>query len=329
VRLRRRSATADDAPVRRDLTGSDSGAEPASARTREVLRRLELDVNQRLDGLLHGDHRGLVPGHGSELGETRSYAPGDDVRRIDWNVTARLSEAHIRETIAERELETWLLLDRSARLDFGTRSQEKRDLVVAAAGAVGFLTNRDGNRIGAMLAGRGAPEILPPRGSRRHLLHILSSISQAPRLDGDGVTDLAAAARQLGSVAKRRGLVVVVSDFWVQPGWEDALRVLARRHEMLAVEVVDPIELELPDVGLLPVRDPATGRVHEVATHKASVREAYAAAAAERRVHIANSLRAGHIDHLVLRTDQPWLDDLVRFLAMRRHRMLARAGGRA
>ncbi|MCP3989103.1 MAG: DUF58 domain-containing protein [Actinomycetia bacterium] len=296
--------------------------------TREVLRRLELDVTRRLDGLLHGDHRGLVPGHGSELGETRRYAPGDDVRRIDWNVTARLSEAHIRETIAERELQTWLLIDRSPRLDFGTALTEKRELVLAAAAAVGFLTNRDGNRLGAVFAGPDEPTIIPPRGSRQHFLRILSDIASAPRQDGAGVTDLGAAAGHLSSVAKRRGLIVVISDFLVTEGWQLAVRALAQRHEVLAIQVTDPREFELPNVGVVVLRDPATGAEREVATQRKSVRDAFAVAAAKRQEELAAELRLARIDHLTLSTDREWLEDIVRFVGSRRQRRGGRGGER-
>jgi uncharacterized protein (DUF58 family) len=295
--------------------------------TREVLRRLELEVTRRLDGLLHGDHRGLVPGHGSELGETRRYAPGDDVRRIDWNVTARLTEAHIRETIAERELQTWLLIDRSPRLDFGTALTEKRELVLAAAAAVGFLTNRDGNRLGAVFAGPEEPTIIPPRGSRQHFLRILADIASAPRQDGTGTTDLGAAAGHLSSVAKRRGLVVIISDFLVSDGWQLTVRGLAQRHEVLAIQVTDPREFELPNVGVVVLRDPATGAEREVATQRQEVRQAFAAAASERQQALADELRVGRIDHLVLSTDRPWLEDLVGFVASRRQRRAARQTG--
>lgn len=318
-------------PVPRPPSSADGSLSPSAvvdSRTREVLRRLELDVTRRLDGLLHGDHRGLVPGHGSELGETRRYAPGDDVRRIDWNVSARLSEAHIRQTIAERELETWLVVDRSPRLDFGTAQCEKRELVLAAAAAVGFLTNRDGNRIGAMLAGRGGIEMIAAKSSRKHLLRLLHQIATTPRGDGAGITDLSAALHRLGSVAKRRGLVVVVSDFRVQPGWEDSLRVLARRHDVLAVEVVDPRELELPNVGMLTIVDPATGAIREIATQKQQVRDAYATAAATRRAHLSTTFQAARVDHLVMRTDDDWLDDVVAFVATRRRRLEATSRGR-
>ncbi len=312
----------------------DRFTSPFSSRSRELLRRLELDITIRLDGLLQGDHRGLVPGHGSEPGETRAYAPGDDVRRIDWNVTARLSEPHVRQSIAERELETWLVVDRSARIDFGTALCEKRDLVLAAAAAAGFLTNRDGNRIGAVLAGGSDATVGPPlttvpaRGSRRHLMQLLHTIAETPRLESTGRTDLGTMLANVGAVARRRGLIVVVSDFWVQDGWLDPLRVLATRHEVLAVEVVDQRELELPNVGLLPVVDPATGARHEVPTHKAKVRRAYAEAATARRDALADNLRSARVDHLVLRTDRPWLEDLLGFMMQRRSRLIGPGGGR-
>lgn len=277
--------------------------------------------------MLHGDHRGLVPGHGTELGETRRYAPGDDVRRIDWNVTARLSEPHIRQTIAERELQTWLLIDRSARLDFGTARCEKRDLVLAAAAAVGFLTSRDGNQIGAVLAGRGEPDIVPAKGSRKHLLRLLHQIAATPREDNTGVTDLGAGLNRLSALARRRGLVAVVSDFQVADGWEDAVAVTARRHDVVAIQITDPREFELPDVGLIIVRDPATGQERELHTGKTAVRQAFADAAAARQQALEQRLRVARVDHLRLSTDRPWLDDLVGFVSGRKQRLLAAGPG--
>ncbi len=289
--------------------------------TRQVLRRLELDITRRLDGLLQGDHRGLVPGHGSELGETRMYAPGDDVRRIDWNVTARLRQPYIRQTIAERELQSWLVVDRSSRLDFGTANCEKRDLVLAAAAAFGFLTSRDGNQLGAILLGRGGPEMVPARGSRKHLLRVLHQIAETPHDDLSGVTDLTEGLGRLSSLAKRRGLVAVISDFLVDPGWQTSMSVLARRHDVVAVQVTDPREYTLPDVGTILIQDPATGAVREISTSKPKVRQAYETAARQRQNQIAQMLRDARIDHLVLSTDRPWLDDLLRFIADRKQRM--------
>lgn len=302
--------------------------EHVAADARSTLRKLELDVTRRLDGILHGDHKGLVPGHGSELGETRRYEAGDDIRRIDWNVTARLSEAHIRQTIAERELETWVIVDNGARLGMGSVSQEKRDLALAATASVGFLTQRDGNRIGAILTGPGGEQVIAPRGSRKHLMHLLHQVASTQSPEGSGITDLESTLRRIGAVAKRRGMVAVISDFRVKDGWQDAIAVLARRHDVIACEIVDPLEMELPNVGLLPVIDPATGQLIEVPTQKAKVRQAYAEAAIARRQEISGSFVRHGIDHIELRTDHDWMNDVVRFVAQRKHRLLATAGRR-
>lgn len=300
--------------------------EAVAAEARTALRSLELEVTRRLDGLLHGDHKGLVPGHGSELGETRRYHPGDDIRRIDWNVTARLGEAHVRQTIAERELETWLVVDTGPRLAVGSAKREKQALGLAAAASVGFLTQRDGNRIGALLSGPGGEDLIAPRGSRKHLMHVLHRIATGTQPDHSGVTDLTRTLQRLGSIAKRRGMVAIITDFRVTPGWEDAIAVLARRHDVLAFELIDPLELTLPNVGMLPVIDPATGQLIEVPTHKASVRRRYAEAAEARRTHLTGVFRRHGIDHIEMRTDHPWLDDVIRFVARRRHRLLATSG---
>jgi uncharacterized protein (DUF58 family) len=285
----------------------------------ELLRRLELTVTRRLDGLLQGDYRGLVPGHGSEPGEAREYQPGDDVRRIDWNVTARSMTPHVRESIADRELEMWLLIDQSASLDFGTADREKRDLAVEAAAAIGFLTARGGNRIGAVLLQPGQRAItVPPRSGRIHLMAILHKVLTAPRFEGAGPTDLGAGIQRVGASTRRRGMVVVISDFLSHDGWQQPLRRLALRHEVLAVEVLDPRELELPDVGLLELVDPETGRVRTVQTADAGLRARYAAAATEQRDEITQALRAAGAGHLQLRTDRDWLRDLVAFVVLRR-----------
>jgi uncharacterized protein (DUF58 family) len=315
-------------------TGPDAGASLADPDPSAVLRRLELAISRRLDGLLQGDYRGLVPGHGTEAGETRLYAPGDDVRRIDWNVTARLQAPHLRETIAERELETWLLLDLSPSLDFGTALCTKRDIALAAAAAACFLTGRAGNRLGAVLmTGQGVVTI-PAATGRNHLRAVLHRAITAPRGEGGGATDLVQGLRHLVAPGHRRGLAVVVSDFLTPSAWERPLHMVAGRHEVLAVEVLDPRELDLPDVGTLVVTDPETGRQREVDTDRAGLRQRYAAAAQEQRAAIARVLRQAGTDHLVLRTDRDWLVDLVQFVALRRHRIdhlrraAAAAGGR-
>jgi len=300
------------------------------ARGQAALRHLELTITRRLDGLLQGDHQGLVPGSGSDPGEGRVYQPGDDVRRMDWNLTARTTVAHVRETIADRELETWVVVDQSASLDFGTAACEKRDLALAATAAVGFLTARAGNRLGALLLRPGGLVTVPPRSGRDSVMALLQRVATTPRAHTPGpstakrlaergpTADLSTALRAVGPLARRRGLVVVISDFLDPAGWERLLRSVRGRHEVLAVEVLDPRELELPPVGLLTLVDPETGRRIEVQTARNQVRRRYAEAAAGQRAEIARALRSAAVPHLTLRTDRDWLLDIVRFVALRR-----------
>jgi len=292
-----------------------------------VLRRLQLAVHGRLDGLLQGDHVGLVPGHGTEPGETRPYMVGDDVRRIDWAVTARTASTHVRETIADRELEVTLVVDQSASLEFGSARTTKRELAVAAAAAVGLLTARNGNRIGAMVVGGPAGvRRVPPRSGRDALLALLHGLVAAPPSEGGGPTDLEGALWGALRAARRRGLVTVVSDFLAPAGWERPLRALAARHDALAVEVVDPIELALPEVGQLHLLDPETGASLDVPTHSAELRRRYAEAAAAQRAGIATALRRAGATHVRLRTDRDWLVDLARAVEQRRRRVGGPAG---
>ncbi len=313
------------------LLGSGEGERPPSLATgssAEVLRRLELTISRRLDGLLQGEYLGLVPGHGWEPGETRPYQEGDDVRRIDWNVTARTQQVHIRQTVADRELESWILADLSPSLAFGTADCEKRDLVIAAVAAVGFLTEKAGNRVGGLVLAGREMETIPARSGRRHLQAMLHRAVTAPTEDGSGATDLGAAVDRLGRVARRRGLAVVISDFLSGDDWERPLRTLGARHDVLAVEVVDPRELELPRVGMLELVDPETGQRVEIQSNSARLRRRYSEAALEQRLRVARSIRAARADHLLLRTDSDWLGDLVAFVALRRNRgeRVARAG---
>ncbi|MQA81077.1 MAG: DUF58 domain-containing protein [Streptosporangiales bacterium] len=288
--------------------------------TEEILRRLELTVTRKLDGLLQGEYHGLVPGHGSEYGETRAYQLGDDVRHIDWNVTARMIEPFVRETIADRELETWLCVDVSASLDYGTAACEKDDLAVAAAGAVAFLTQRVGNRIGAVLGRPGGYTTIPARSGRVHVTGLLRTLMT--HLDADeGQTRLAAAIRRTGMMARRRGLVVVISDFLDDSDWSTELRRLTTRHNVLVVEVIDPVEMAIPNVGVITVFDPETGNGREIDTGNARMRRRYAEAATQERERIGAAIRSAAADHLVLHTDRDWLHDLVQFVAQRRERI--------
>jgi len=290
-------------------------------RVASVLRRLELDVSRRLDGLLHGDHRGLVPGHGSEPGEARQYVAGDDVRRIDWNVTARTQHPHIRETIADRELECWLVADRTASVDFGTADHTKADLLLAAAGAVSLLTSRGGNRLGAVVCGPDGPVTVPARQGRSHTLSILTRIATTEPRDGVSPMSLGETLVRLRSIARRRGLVVVLSDFLDDPDtWRRELAALGTRHELLCIEAVDPTELELPPVGVLTVIDTESGRVREVNTSDRKLRARYALEAGRQRDAISSAIRRAGADHIQLRTDGDWLAELAGHVSTRRRR---------
>lgn len=290
-------------------------------RAEEVLRQLDLLITRRLDGLLQGDYQGLLPGPGSEPGDGREYRPGDDVRRMDWNLTARTGSPHVRDLIADRELETWVLVDCSASLMFGTALCEKRDLAVAATAAVAFLTARTGNRMGAVLVWPGGHAHVPARPGRQAMLALLHTLmTRPPDGDGAGSTDLGAAVELLLRPPRRRGLMVVVSDFLEAGAWEKPMRALAARHQVLAVEVLDPRELELPNVGYLTLVDPETGRLYEVQTSKAGLRERYAAAAAAERAEVAAALRRAGAQHLQLRTDRDWVRDVVHFAVATRRR---------
>jgi len=304
-------------------SGGLGGAPPAlkgldAAAATAVLRKLELTVRRRLDGLLQGNHLGLVPGPGSEAGESRLYHPGDDVRRMDWPVTARTQSPHVRQTIADRELETWVVVDLSPSLDFGTARCEKRDMAVAAVAAVAHLTSRGGNRIGALVTTGEEVFRLPAQSGRAHVTSMLKRIVETPRSTRGRRGDLADALEALRRPPRRRGFAVVVSDFLGEQSWERSLRALAVRHDMLAVEVLDPVELALPSVGLLTLVDPESGKLLEVQTGKRALREKYAAAAGQQRADIAAGIRRAGAGHLQLRTDRDWLLEIVRYVVARR-----------
>ncbi|MDH2430561.1 DUF58 domain-containing protein [Sphaerisporangium sp. TRM90804] len=311
--------------------------EPAPERGPEhALRRLELTVLHRLDGLLHGRHQGLLPGAGSEIGDSRVYVPGeDDVRRMDWAVTARTQVPHVRDLIADRELETWVLADLSPSMDFGTADMEKRDLVIAAVGAVGFLSSRVGDRFGAYVIHGDQVHRLAARTGRPAMYALLHTLLDAPRgTPATGPTRLGEAIALLASARRKRGLRVVVSDFLdlgaggdpeSRREWERPLRRLAARHQVLAVEVIDPRELELPDVGTVALTDPETGRTRLIHL-SAKIRRDYAEAAARQREATRVALRRSGAAHLVLRTDRDWVYDIAQFTL--RHRRTAHLAGR-
>lgn len=296
--------------------------------------RLELAVRRKLEGRLHGDFQGLLPGHGSEPGEARHYRPGDDVRRIDWAVTARTDHPHVRDTIADHELTTVGVIDLSGSLSFGTGRRLKRDVALEVLGALGFVTAHGANRFGALALHPAGERWFPPATGRHHVHATLRRIAALPKANAatDGgspaTVDLARGLVRAGRLARRRGAVVVVSDFLSPPTWTRRLRALADRHEVIAVEVVDPRELALPAVGYLTVADPETGRRRVVDTGDARLRQRYAEAATAQRDRIAAEIRRTGADHVVARTDRDWLADLVRHVEVRRRSRMDRSGRR-
>jgi uncharacterized protein (DUF58 family) len=306
------------------------GAPPIPAQAKgaeQVLRRLEWTVIKRLDGLLQGDYRTLLRGTGLDLADLREYQHHDDVRHIDWNVTARTNVPHVRVFTEDREMSAWFLLDLSPSVDFGSGEQRKRNISAEFVAVLARLLTRHGNRVGAMLYGAGVDSVIPTRSGRRHVLHLLHSMQARPDGVEGNVTRLADLLTGAASVIKRRSTVYVVSDFISEPGWERPLALLAQRHEVIAVRVLDPLELELPDLGLLTMRDAETGEQVVVDTHDSGFRKRFARIAAQRESELRQALVAAAVDALELSTDGDLVDAIVRFVDMRKRRTRLAAGG--
>jgi len=284
----------------------------------ELLRALQLEVARRLDATLAGDFRSARHGPGTELAQVRLYVPGDDVRQIEWNATARTGEPYVRVQLAERVLVTWLVLDTSPSMQFGTGDRRKADVAAGVALGLGHVATRRGNRLGIVTFGDTDPKTIPPTQGRHGLLGLLGTLGREPDLQPVGATSLGAALRRVGAVARQRGVVAVVSDFRGPLDWRTPLLRVLDRHDVLAIEVRDPREQELPDVGELWLVDPETGRQVRVDTRSASVRERFKEAAAEERTGVARVLSALGVPHAVLSTSGDWLRPFAAFLGGRR-----------
>jgi uncharacterized protein (DUF58 family) len=292
-----------------------------------ILARLELVLARRIHGLVQGEHQGLFAGAGSEPGESRPYVPGDDVRLLDWNVTARTGLPHVRDPVADHEVDLWLVADMSASQHFGTTVREKREVVVAVAAGFGLPATRLANRVGAVVIAGGRAHGLPAAAGRRQLLSLLHRMITATASGDEGRTDLVDAIDTLRGLARRRGVVVLISDFLVSPGWESALGSLALGHDVVVVEIVDPREQEIPAVGIMTLVDPETGRTRVVDTSRRRLRTAFARAAACQRARVADAARRAGADHLVVSTDDDWLGAILVFFDQRRRRRGYRPGG--
>lgn len=293
---------------------------PAPPRAEHVLRRLEWTVIRRLDGLLQGDYRTLMRGSGLDLADLREYQLHDDVRHIDWNVTARMQVPHVRVFTEDREMAAWFLLDLSPSVDFGSTDQRKRNVSSEFVAVLARMLTRHGNRVGALLYGSGVDTVMPARGGRMHVLQLLHAMQTRPVAAERGSTKLHDLLYTGAATVRRRSTVFVVSDFISEPGWEKALGQLAQRHEVVAVRLLDPMELELPDLGLIPIRDAETGEQMLVDTHDAAFRKRFARIAAQREADLRQAFSRAGVDTLELSTSDDLVHAVMRFAELRKRR---------
>jgi uncharacterized protein (DUF58 family) len=297
---------------RRDRSAARPGPGPIAD---GLVRQLELSMNRRVGGRMSGDHRGLGRGTGLELDRIRPYEPGDDVRRIDWNATARTLVPHVREDVPERQLTAWLLLDHSASMHFGTADRRKTDVAEGAALVVGRFAARRGNRLGIVVFGTGPDVVTPPAGGRRGMLGLLCALATEPAEEGGGQTSPARALALVGATRTPPGVVVIASDFRGPRDWLPALTNVAGRHAVVALEICDPREDALTDVGELTLIDPESGQTLRVDTGDRRLRSAFDSAAAAERASLAAAFSRLGVRHLRLSTDGPWLPALARGFA--------------
>ena len=304
-----------------------AGAAPArSIDPEQVLRRLEWTVIRRLDGAVHGNYRTLFRGFGLDLADIREYQYQDDVRHIDWNVTARLQTPYVRQYVEDRDITAWFLLDLSPSVDFGSRAKQ-RTVSAEFVTVVARLLGRHGNRVGAMFYGDSVDAVIPARAGRRHILHLLHEMLSRPARTQSKETNLREFLAAAFQTMPRRSLVFVVSDFISTPGWAEPLAHLAQRHEVVAVRLYDPLEMELPDLGLLVVQDSETGEQLFVDTHDRAFRKRFAAAAELRERTLRAAFRDAGVDALELSTDDDIVDAILRFADLRKRRSQLAGGG--
>jgi uncharacterized protein (DUF58 family) len=286
----------------------------------KLLKRLEWTVIRRLDGLLHGDYRTLIRGFGLDLADLREYQYHDDVRHIDWNVTARLQTPYVREYNEDRDINAWFLLDLSPSVDFGSGEVRKRSVATDFVAVLARLLTRHGNRVGALLYGDKVDTVIPARSGRRHVLHLLNKMISRPQLARSSGTRLEELLHTAFQIVKRRSLVFVVSDFISAPGWAKPLALLSRRHEVIAVRLYDPLEMELPDIGLFVMQDAETAEQLFIDTHDRGFRKRFAELARRRELELRAAFRDAGVDALELATDDDLADAILRFAELRKRR---------
>ena len=295
--------------------------QPTSLPAERLLQQLEWRVIKRLDALLQENYRTLLRGTGIDLADLREYQLHDDVRHIDWNVTARVGTPHVRVFTEDREMTAWFLLDLSPSVDFGPPGKTKRDQLTGFVAVLARLLTRHGNRVGAVMHGQSERDrVLPARSGRAHvlqLMHLLQPPTKANAAEPAGATQLHLLLNSAQNSLRRRSAVFVVSDFMSAPGWERPLAQLAQRHDVVAVRLLDPLELELPNIGLILMRDPETGEQLHVDTRNSNFRRRYARLAAEREAQLRENLARAGADTLELATGDDLLDSMMRFMSLR------------
>jgi uncharacterized protein (DUF58 family) len=289
-----------------------------------ILRRVEWTVMRRLDGLLHGDYRTLFRGFGLDLADLREYQYGDDVRHIDWNVTARLQQPYVREYHEDREITAWFLLDLSRSIDFGSQDVTKASVAADFVALLARLLTRHGNRVGAIFYGLDVDRVIAPRTGRRQVLSILHAMNSRPPLPEGKGTRLDKLLKSAFNYIHRRSLVFLVSDFFSEPGWDRPLTQVAQRHEVIAVRLHDPLENELPDLGLLVFQDAETGEQLFVDTHDGKFRKRFMDAAESRELAVRTALVNAGVDTLELSTGAELVDTVLRFADLRKRKSAVR-----
>ena len=298
-----------------------------SGSAEQILKRLEWTVLRRLDGMLHGDYRTLFRGTGLDLADLREYQYHDDVRHIDWNVTARLQTPHVREYYEDREVTAWFLLDLSPSVDFGSHDVRKRSLSTEFVSVLARLLTRHGNRVGAVFYGDAVDAVVPPRSGREQVLHIVHRMLTRPPRARSGETNLKELMRAAYELIPRRAIVFAVSDFISAPGWGPPLARLAQRHEVLAVRLYDPLEIDMPDLGLVLMQDAESGAQLLVDTHDRGFRKRFATVAQRHEADLRATFREAGVDALELSTGGDLVDAIMRFADLRKRRSQLAAGG--
>ncbi|HSL28301.1 MAG TPA: DUF58 domain-containing protein [Anaerolineales bacterium] len=291
-----------------------------TATPERVLLRLDWDVVRRLDGLLQGDYRTLFYGFGVDFADLREYQPEDDIRYIDWNVTARMDTPYVRQYSEDRELTAWFLLDLSPSVDFGTLQTQKRTMLVDFVAVLARLLTRHGNRVGAMMFNGANQHIVPARSGKIQVLRLLNDMMKQPRLPRAPFTNLQVFLRNALNSIRRRSLVFIISDFISEPGWEKPLSMLNQRHEVLAIRLWDPREMEIPDIGVVVMEDAETGEQLYVDTHDRKFRQRFHEAALKREAGLRESFKRAGVDALSLSTEEDLVRAIVRFAQQRKQR---------